>query len=159
MARGGIIDEDALRGGAARAEDRRRGGWTSSRASRWPPTTRSAPLPNVLLTPHLGASTAEAQRSVALEACAAVRDALLTGDLSAALNAAGVGGAGWGELRPLLDLAERLGRLGRALLPGGAQRDGAALLRAPRGGARARSCSPPCRARCATWWTSAPSTW
>ena len=32
-----------------------------------------------------------------------VRDALLTGDLSAALNAAGVGGAGAAELRPGLD--------------------------------------------------------
>jgi D-3-phosphoglycerate dehydrogenase len=76
-------------------------------------------LPNVLLTPHLGASTTDAQRSVAMEACAAVRDALVTGDLSSALNAAGVGGAGWGELRPLLALADRLGRLGRALVPGG----------------------------------------
>jgi D-3-phosphoglycerate dehydrogenase len=76
-------------------------------------------LPNVLLTPHLGASTTDAQRSVAMEACAAVGDALLTGDLSSALNAAGVGGAGWGELRPLLALADRLGRLGRALVPGG----------------------------------------
>ncbi|HLL84594.1 MAG TPA: ACT domain-containing protein, partial [Longimicrobium sp.] len=43
---------------------------------------------------------------------------LLTGDLSAAINAAGVDGTGWGELRPLLALADRLGRLGRALLPG-----------------------------------------
>ncbi|MBW3628435.1 MAG: phosphoglycerate dehydrogenase, partial [Gemmatimonadetes bacterium] len=76
-------------------------------------------IPNILLTPHLGASTAEAQKSVSLEACAAVRDALVTGDLSSALNGAGVGGTGWGELRPLVDLAERLGRLGRALLTGG----------------------------------------
>jgi D-3-phosphoglycerate dehydrogenase / 2-oxoglutarate reductase len=43
----------------------------------------------------------------------------VTGDLSGALNAAGVGGAGWGELRPLVLLADRLGRLGRALVPGG----------------------------------------
>lgn len=76
-------------------------------------------LPNVILTPHLGASTVDAQRSVAIEACLAVRDALVTGDLSAAINAAGVGGAGWGEMRPLLELADRLGRLGRALVPGG----------------------------------------
>jgi D-3-phosphoglycerate dehydrogenase len=76
-------------------------------------------MPNVMLTPHLGASTAEAQRNVAIEACAAVRDALVTGDLSAAMNAAGVGGAALGEIRPLLQLAERLGRLGQALLPSG----------------------------------------
>src|SRR5690606_31848209 len=76
-------------------------------------------LPNILLTPHLGASTAEAQKSVALEACAAVRDALLLNDLSGALNAAGVGGHGMAELRALLDLSDRLARLGRALLSGG----------------------------------------
>src|SRR5690606_22969271 len=34
-------------------------------------------------------------------------------------NAAGVGGAGVSELRPLIELADRLARLGRALLPGG----------------------------------------
>jgi D-3-phosphoglycerate dehydrogenase / 2-oxoglutarate reductase len=73
----------------------------------------------VLLTPHLGASTAEAQQNVALEVCAAVRDALVTGDLSTALNAAGVGGGEWGSMRPLLTLAERLGRLGRVLIPSG----------------------------------------
>jgi D-3-phosphoglycerate dehydrogenase / 2-oxoglutarate reductase len=118
LARGGIIDEaaliEALRAGRVAA--------AGLDVFEKEPLAADHPLrtlPNVLLTPHLGASTAEAQKSVAIEACAAVRDALVTGDLSAALNAAGVGGAGWGDLRPLLDLAERLGRLGSALLPGG----------------------------------------
>ncbi len=118
LARGGIIAEDALidvlQAGKLAA--------AGLDVFEQEPLTADHPLralPNVLLTPHLGASTGEAQRSVAIEACTAVRDALVTGDLSAALNAPGVGGAGWGELRPLLDLAERLGRLGRALLPGG----------------------------------------
>jgi D-3-phosphoglycerate dehydrogenase / 2-oxoglutarate reductase len=118
LARGGIVDEGAL---AEVLRERRIAGAALDVFAR-EPLTRDHPLrslPNVILTPHLGASTSEAQKSVALEACAAVRDALLTGDLSAALNAAGVGGAGWGELRTLLDLAERLGRLGNALLPGG----------------------------------------
>jgi D-3-phosphoglycerate dehydrogenase / 2-oxoglutarate reductase len=117
-ARGGIIDEDAL-------VDALKSGRIAAAildvfASE--PLAADHPLrgmPNVLLTPHLGASTAEAQVNVAVEACAAVRDALLTGDLSAAMNAAGVGGAGLAELRPLLQLAERLGRLGRTLLPTG----------------------------------------
>ena len=65
-------------------------------------------VPNLVLTPHLGASTRDAQRNVAVEACEAVRDALVTGDLSAAINAASVGGAGMRELRPLLALADRL---------------------------------------------------
>jgi D-3-phosphoglycerate dehydrogenase / 2-oxoglutarate reductase len=56
---------------------------------------------------------------VAIEACAAVRDGLVTGDLTAAVNAAGVGGPAMSEIRPLVQLAERLGRLGRALLPTG----------------------------------------
>jgi D-3-phosphoglycerate dehydrogenase / 2-oxoglutarate reductase len=118
LARGGIVDEaallDALRGGgiAGAALD----------VFEHEPLPADHPfreVPNLLLTPHLGASTSDAQRSVALEACAAVRDALVTGDLSAAMNAAGVGGAATAELRPLLALADRLGRLGRALVPGG----------------------------------------
>lgn len=118
LARGGIIDEsalvDALRSGRVAGA-----GLDVFEKEPLAPDHPLRSLPNVLLTPHLGASTAEAQKSVSLEACAAVRDALLTGDLSAALNAAGVGGAGLGALRPLMQLAERLGRLGRALLPGG----------------------------------------
>lgn len=116
FARGGIIDEDAL------VQSLRNQGLGAAMLDVFSvePLARDHPLrefPNVLLTPHLGASTAEAQRNVALEACAKVRDALITGDLSAALNAAGVGGTSLGELRPLLQLAERLGRLGNALLP------------------------------------------
>lgn len=117
LARGGIVAEDAL---ADALRSGRLGGAALDVFVR-EPLPVDHPLrscPNLLLTPHLGASTAEAQRSVATEACAAVRDALITGDLSAALNAAGVGGTGWGDLRPLLDLADRLGRLGRTLLPG-----------------------------------------
>lgn len=118
FARGGIIDEDAL----VRALEARTIAAAALDTFAVEPLARDHPLrqmPNVMLTPHLGASTAEAQRNVAIEACEAVRDALLTGDLSAAMNAAGVGGPGLGEIRPLLDLADRLGRLARALLPTG----------------------------------------
>lgn len=118
LARGGIIAEDAL--AEALAAGRLAG--AALDVFEQEPLPRDHPLRslhNTLLTPHLGASTVDAQRNVAMEACAAVRDALVTGDLSSAINAAGVGGEAWGEMRPLLALADRLGRLGRALVPGG----------------------------------------
>ncbi|MGH7555798.1 MAG: NAD(P)-dependent oxidoreductase, partial [Longimicrobiales bacterium] len=79
-------------------------------------------LTNVILTPHLGAATAEAQQNVALEIAEAVRSALLLGDLSRAVNAPAVGGEEMRRLRPLFDLAERLGRLTCALSEGAIQR-------------------------------------
>jgi D-3-phosphoglycerate dehydrogenase len=117
LARGGVVDEQAL------AEALHAGRLAGAAldvfdAEPLPPEHPLRSVPNLLLTPHLGASTRDAQRNVAVEACEAVRDALVTGDLSAALNATGVGGAGMRELRPLLLLADRLGRLGRALVPG-----------------------------------------
>jgi len=75
-------------------------------------------LGNVVLTPHLGASTEEAQRSVALEIATSVRAALLEGDLSRAVNAPAIGGEKMRRVRPLLGLAERWGRLARALADG-----------------------------------------
>ena len=45
-------------------------------------------LPNVVMTPHLGASTAEAQQNVAIEIAEAVRNCLVDGDLTNAVNAA-----------------------------------------------------------------------
>jgi len=72
----------------------------------------------VILTPHLAASTAEAQERVAMEICGAVREALVAGDLSFAINVPGMGGDLLRRLAPLLDLARRLGRLALALADG-----------------------------------------
>jgi D-3-phosphoglycerate dehydrogenase len=70
-----------------------------------------------MLTPHIGASTAEAQRNVAVDVCAAVRDALLSGDLSRSINAAGAAPEGrWRELQPALLVARRAAAVARALL-------------------------------------------
>src|SRR5205823_8766321 len=72
-------------------------------------------LPNVLLTPHIGASTMEAQRNVAVDVCIAVRDALLSGELSRSINVADVGGQ-WSDIEPALTLARRAAGVGRAIL-------------------------------------------
>lgn len=72
-------------------------------------------LSNVVLTPHLGAATEEAQQNVALEISHAVRAALIDGDLTSAVNAPAIGGEQMRKLRPLLGLAERLGVLAAAL--------------------------------------------
>jgi len=78
-------------------------------------------LPGVILTPHLAASTAEAQERVSLEVCGAVREALVAGDLSFAINVPGISGDLLRRLGPLLDLARRLGRLALALVDGPVQ--------------------------------------
>lgn len=72
-------------------------------------------LPNVVLTPHLGAATAEAQQNVAIEIAHAVRAALIDGDMTSAVNAPAIGGETMRKLRPLMGLAQRLGRLAGAM--------------------------------------------
>ncbi len=117
-ARGGVVDEDAL----ARALKE---GWIAGAALdvfREEPLPESSPLldcPNLVLSPHLGASTAEAQELVASEIASGVRGALLDGDLSRAVNTTGLDGAALRRLRPLLELGERMGRLACALASGG----------------------------------------
>lgn len=117
-ARGGVVREDAL----VRALDERRIAGAALDVYEQEPLPADHPLrklDNVVLTPHLGASTAEAQQNVALEIADAVRAALTEGDLSRAVNAPGLGGEEMRRLRPLLDLAERLGGVTAALAEGG----------------------------------------
>ncbi len=90
----------------------------SSTRSRCPADHPLRSLPNVVLTPHLGASTEEAQLNVALEIAELVKLALLEGDFSGAVNAPLVGGERLRRLRPLLELATRLGRLAVSLVDG-----------------------------------------
>ena len=115
--RGGVVDQDAL------IEHLERGRLAGAAFDVYDqePLPNDHPLrrlENVVLTPHLGASTDEAQRSVALEIATAVRLALLEGDLSRAVNAPAIGGEKMRRVRPLLDLSERLGRLARSLTDG-----------------------------------------
>jgi D-3-phosphoglycerate dehydrogenase len=113
-ARGEVIDEAALV--AALQEKRIAGAALDVYAHE--PLPADHPLrsfDSVVLTPHLGASTEEAQANVALEIAEAVRAALADGDFSRAVNAPAIGGEAARRLRPLLDLARRLGKLAAAL--------------------------------------------
>jgi D-3-phosphoglycerate dehydrogenase len=116
-ARGGVAAEDALH----RALESGHLGGAALDVYTEEPLPAEHPIrqmKNVVLTPHLGASTAEAQRNVAFEITAAIRAALLDGDLTSAVNAPSIGGTAMRRLRPLLQLAERLGRLGAVMLDG-----------------------------------------
>ena len=116
-ARGELVDEAAL---ADAVRDKRIGG-AAIDVFAVEPLPADAPLrklERVILTPHLAASTAEAQERVSVEICGAVRDALLAGDLSFAINVPGISGDLLRRLGPLLDLARRLGRLALALVDG-----------------------------------------
>jgi D-3-phosphoglycerate dehydrogenase len=116
-ARGGVIDEAAL----VEALREKRIGGAALDVFEHEPLPKDHPLrslDNVVLTPHLGASTEEAQQNVALEIAEAVRAALADGDFSRAVNAPAIGSEEMRRLRPLLELAERLGRLASTLLDG-----------------------------------------
>ncbi|XBI59384.1 D-3-phosphoglycerate dehydrogenase 1, chloroplastic [Aegilops tauschii subsp. strangulata] len=118
VARGGVIDEDAL----VRALD---AGIVAQAAldvfTKEPPAADSKLVlhENVTVTPHLGASTVEAQEGVAIEIAEAVTGAL-KGELAAsAVNAPMVPAEVLSELAPYVVLAEKLGRLAVQLVAGG----------------------------------------
>ena len=115
FARGGIVQESAL---AAALESGRLHGALLDVYTKEPLAAEHPfrELQNVLLTPHLGASTAEGQRNVAIDVCIAVRDALLSGDLAGAVNLSGVDRGRWRDLRGALTLARQSTEIARALL-------------------------------------------
>lgn len=116
-ARGGLVDEAAL---VEALTDGTLAGAALDVYSK-EPLPADHPLrraPHVVLTPHLAASTAEAQARVSKEISAAVRDALLTGDVGGAVNVPGLPASGMAKLRPVLELARRMGRLAAAIARG-----------------------------------------
>lgn len=65
--------------------------------------------PNVICTPHLGASTSEAQENVALQVAEQMSDYLLTGAISNAINFPSITAEEAPKLKPFIELAEKLG--------------------------------------------------
>jgi len=117
-ARGGLIDEAAL--AEALADGRVAAAGIDVYATE--PCTDSPlfNLDNVVVTPHLGASTREAQDNAGLAVARSVKLALSGEFVPDAVNVQ-AGGVIAEEVRPLLPLAERLGRVFTALSDGAAQ--------------------------------------
>lgn len=109
-ARGGVIDEAAL---ADALDAGKLGGAALDVYTAEPPISevhrRLIDNPNVLAVPHLGASTAEAQEQVAIDAACQLVDMLRGVEVRNAINAPGFGGHMPEELRPYLELARRMG--------------------------------------------------
>jgi D-3-phosphoglycerate dehydrogenase len=108
-ARGGIYDEAALAQGL---ESGKLGGVALDVYEHEPCTDSPLfQLPQALCTPHLGASTEEAQKEVALEAVQLVVNYLTTGEVRHAVNTASLDPQTLATLRGYLDVARRLGLL------------------------------------------------
>ena len=75
-------------------------------------------LDNVILTPHLGASTTEAQINVAVDVAEQIRDVLLGLSARTAVNIPGLVPDLVEKIRPYLELAETLGNLAGQLAGG-----------------------------------------
>jgi D-3-phosphoglycerate dehydrogenase len=115
-ARGGLVDEkalfDALQSGqiAAAALDVYE---TEPPPAEFPLRT----LSNVVFTPHLGASTAEAQESVGIEIAEAIRSVLLEGVIRNAVNVPNIDAKTLLVIAPYLAFGEKLGRFLRQVAP------------------------------------------
>lgn len=109
-ARGGLVDEAAL-------FDAIKSGTVAGAAldvfeqEPPPPDHPLLGLEQVIVTPHLGASTTEAQEGVAVTVAEQMRDYLLTGALRGAVNVPALGAKELSALLPYLSLAQSLGRL------------------------------------------------
>jgi D-3-phosphoglycerate dehydrogenase / 2-oxoglutarate reductase len=74
-----------------------------------PPDRRLVDNPHVIATPHIAASTAEAQELVGIETAAAVRDFLRDGTIRNAVNVPAIPGDDLVRIRPFMRLGERMG--------------------------------------------------
>ena len=120
-ARGGLIDEDAL------AEALHSGHVAAAALDVFekeplPAESSLRDAPNLVLTPHLGASTAEAQESVGIEIAQSIRAALLEGTIRNAVNMPNLDAKTLAIIGPHLRFGEKLGRFLSQLAPKRAER-------------------------------------
>lgn len=117
-ARGEVVDEVAL--AEALAQKKIAGAALDVFAKE--PIPQDSPLfklDNVVLTPHLGASTDEAQTAVSVDACKAIIAYLATGEIRGAVNAGGIKLDLPADEAPFIGLAQRIGTLLTSLNEGG----------------------------------------
>ena len=108
-ARGGLIDEAALKD----ALDSGQVGGAALDVFETEPA-KDSPLfgtPNFISTPHLGASTSEAQVNVAIQVAEQMSDFLLLGGVTNAINMPSLTAEEAPRLKPYMALAEKLGKL------------------------------------------------
>jgi len=114
-ARGGLIDEAALVD--ALGSGKVAGAALDVFAEEPPPVDHPLlAFDEVIVTPHLGASTTEAQEGVAVTVAEQMRDYFLTGALRGAVNAPAMNAQQLQTLQPYIALAESLGRFQAQLL-------------------------------------------
>ena len=118
-ARGGLLDEEALK-------DLLDAGHVAAAALDVFATEPATEHPlfgheRVVCTPHLGASTREAQENVAIQVAEQMSDFLLTGAVTNALNMPSINAEDAPKLRPFINLAERLGSFSGQLIDTGIQ--------------------------------------
>src|SRR6478735_4612440 len=115
-ARGGLVDEAAL------AQTLRDGQVAGAALDVFEiePLPADSPLrgaPNVVLTPHLGASTAEAQESVGIEIAQSIRAVLLEGTIRNAVNMPNLDAKTLAIIGPHLRFGEKLGKFLSQIAP------------------------------------------
>ena len=108
-ARGELIDEAAL--ADALKNGRLAGAALDVFVEEPPKNSPLVGLPNVICTPHIAGSTAEAQEEVGTQVAVQVRDYLKDGIIRNAVNLPALSADQYRRVRPYLELAERLGSL------------------------------------------------